>query len=86
MTEQNELPKDEKRVWKWFWLAWIVSFLAAEGFAIFSKQKGDTLSEHVWDWADFRNAKWSKSRVVGTAGIFGLLMWLLIHFVTGGEI
>lgn len=35
----------------WYWLIFLgVVFLTYEIYAAFSKKKGDTLSENVWDW------------------------------------
>lgn len=34
----------------WFWVAWGIMFLAGEGWALFNRTPGDTLSETVWYW------------------------------------
>jgi hypothetical protein len=33
-----------------FWVAWILAFLAVELPAVFNARKGDTLSEQLWRW------------------------------------
>lgn len=34
----------------WFWVAWGAMFVAGEGWALFNRVPGDTLSETVWYW------------------------------------
>jgi len=34
----------------WYWVAWGIMFLAGEGWALFNRTPGDTLSETVWYW------------------------------------
>lgn len=34
----------------WYWVAWGVMFGAGEGWALFNRTPGDTLSETVWYW------------------------------------
>jgi hypothetical protein len=34
----------------WFWVAWALMFLGGEGYALFNRTPGDTLSEQVWYW------------------------------------
>jgi hypothetical protein len=65
------------------WLIWILQFVAIEGVALCNKQPGDTLSEHVWDWASIKDkgAGWRLRRV----GLLMFLAWLVAHFLTGGE-
>jgi hypothetical protein len=48
-----------------------------------NKQPGDTLSEHVWDWASIKGkgGGWRLRRV----GLLMFLAWLVAHFLTGGE-
>ena len=58
------------------WAAWLAWFAWVEGRAIVDKQRGDTLSEHVW-------------LVLGTTPLLkwltvGGLVWLTGHFITGG--
>lgn len=65
------------------WAVWIAMFVAVEGSALFRKEKGDTLSEHVWKWIGKRGYekpsgyKWRR----GALGLF--LAWLIAHFFFG---
>jgi hypothetical protein len=35
----------------WYWVGWLlIGFLPIELYAAWSKEKGDTLSENIWDW------------------------------------
>lgn len=79
-------PKKLKYWYTAAWVLWIAFFLFVEGRAIKDKQKGDTLSEHVW----FAQDKLKSWGLVGkilygvfATGIFVLLGWLLPHFVLG---
>lgn len=56
------------------WLIWALGFIVLETFAIRSKDKGDTLSEHVW-WFE----RWAGS--IGRFIIGGGLAWLAYHFL-----
>lgn len=66
----------------WLWLIWLGLFAAIEGAAIFNKQQGDTLSEHVWSWFSIRDKGkgWRSRRFV----LLAFLAWLVAHFLTGG--
>lgn len=33
---------------RWVWLGWVLVGLAIEGFAIWTRTPGDTLSETIW--------------------------------------
>jgi len=74
--------------WSWAWLAWLGMFALLEGVALVRKAPGDTLSEHVWRWfATSRSAGsgqpsgWVRfRRLVLLSG----MVWLLVHFLTGG--
>lgn len=67
--------------WTVAWLLWLAAFLVIEGFAIFNKDRGDTLSEHVWKWFKINDKprQWTWRR--GVLAIF--LVWLLVHMVAG---
>lgn len=72
-----------------FTLAWIgilIWFIVWEVLAIVRKDRGDTLSEHVWSWFCLRGAKKNKSRwcIVRRVAFFGFWTWLTVHFLTGG--
>lgn len=64
------------------WIGWLVAFLVIETVAIIRKERGDTLSEHVWAWFSLRKSK--KSLLTYAFAAFWL--WLTIHFLTGGLI
>lgn len=61
------------------WIIWILMFIAIEGKAILNSRKGDTLSEHVWNWfnIDKRESNWTGKRIALCAG----LLWLIAHLV-----
>ena len=64
------------------WFGWIVAFLVIEGLAIRDDDPGDTLSEHVWRWFSVteRTTGWRVRRIA----LGGFMMWLTVHFLTGG--
>ena len=67
------------------WILWIALFGVIEGFSIYDKKKGDTLSEHFWSVIGSERKgyplptgyKWRR----GVLGAF--LTWLMIHLFTG---
>lgn len=62
------------------WIMWLAMFGVIEGAALFNKDKGDTLSEHVWAWFKIRESRqWNIRRFA----LAGFLVWLLVHFVAG---
>lgn len=67
----------------WAWIWWGAMFLVIEGLALLNKDKGDTLSEHVWSWFSIKNKgpgwKWRRLALVA------FLAWLVLHFLTGGS-
>jgi hypothetical protein len=65
------------------WVIWLALFVVIEGAAIFNKDKGDTLSEHVWAWFSIKGKGkgWRSRRFV----LLAFLAWLTLHFLTGGE-
>lgn len=67
--------------WTIAWLLWIASFCAIEGPAIFNRQPGDTLSEHVRAWFATRTKPkgWRIRRLV----LAFFLVWLGLHFFLG---
>jgi hypothetical protein len=74
--------------WTIGWFIWIGYFVVLEGWALFRSKPGDTLSEHVWVW--FGTQKGDLDRPV-TASVRirrvvlgGFMLWLSIHFLTGG--
>lgn len=64
------------------WIAWMAIFGVVEGLALFNKKPGDTLSEHVWKWFAIKTGKRSDGwrRTILAMG----LLWLALHFLTGG--
>lgn len=59
------------------WLLWGALFLVWEVYALTRRERGDTLSEHVW---------WLLDRPWGV-DVFGLFWgWLTAHFWFGGLI
>jgi hypothetical protein len=67
--------------WTVAWIMWFVFFAAVEGAALVNKDRGDTLSEHVWSWFKIREKprQWTVRRAV----LAGFLVWLLVHMVAG---
>ena len=67
--------------WTIAWLLWLAMFVVVEGFALINKDRGDTLSEHIWSWFKIREKprQWTWRRAV--LAIF--LVWLLVHMVAG---
>lgn len=61
------------------WLLWLAMFLVVEGIALFNKEKGDTLSEHIWKWFSVKDKGkgWLARRFVLAA----FLVWLLLHML-----
>lgn len=76
------------------WLLWLGAFFAIELPAIFNKQSGDTLSEHVWFWfavdVDAERERLCKRGNVWLwrlrrLALIILMAWLSLHFLTGGS-
>jgi len=63
------------------WIMWGLMFAAIEGAALFDKDRGDTLSEHVWSWFSVKDkgVGWKQRR----AALGAFLTWLTTHLVTG---
>lgn len=71
-------------VWAWLWIGWIVAFVVIEGLALKDRDRGDTLSEHVWEWFSVKKpGPWAKARRTLLAAF---MLWLSVHFLTGGWI
>jgi len=73
-------------VWGWLWVGWIVIFLVIEGAALINKERGDTLSEHVWSWFQLKGRKDGKKpwQMVLRFVFVAFWIWLTLHFLTGG--
>lgn len=66
--------------WTVAWVLWLVMFAVIEGAALVNKNRGDTLSEHIWKWFQIRESRqWNVRR--WALAIF--LVWLLVHMVAG---
>ncbi len=67
--------------WTVAWIGWLLMFAVIEGVAIIRKEKGDTLSEHIWKWFRIRDKpqQWTWRRIA----LAGFLVWLLVHMVAG---
>jgi len=74
--------------WSVLWLIWIAQFFAIEIPALVNKDRGDTLSEHVWKWFAISGDA-GKSKSGGYRArrftLIAFLAWLVAHFVTGGH-
>lgn len=68
--------------WTVGWVLWLVMFLAIEGAALVNRDRGDTLSEHVWKWFGLRGKpsgyRWRRF------AFLAFWAWLTVHFFTGG--
>lgn len=64
------------------WAGWALYFLVVEGLALRNDVPGDTLSEHGWTLGSFKAKAraWRWRRIA----FFVLLVWLLVHIVSGG--
>jgi hypothetical protein len=59
------------------WGLWGLLFLGLEGFTLWRKRKGDTLSEQIWAIEHLLPvARWLTGAV---------LLWLFVHFVFFGR-
>ena len=63
------------------WIIWILLFVFIEGFAILNNKKGDTLSEHFWEWFDIKDT--GKPRKIMRFLALTGLTWLFVHLLTG---
>jgi hypothetical protein len=65
------------------WLVWLGLFGVIEGFALMRKEKGDTLSEHIWSWFSVKGkgSMWRLRRF----SLLAFLAWLVAHFLSGGR-
>jgi hypothetical protein len=64
------------------WILWIIAFLIIEIIAVVRKAPNDTLSEKVWAFFSVKDkSKWWRLR---RALLAGFLIWLFLHFLSGG--
>ena len=74
-------------IWTWLWIIWLLAFIVIETITIIRKDRGDTLSEHVWKWFSLKGGK-DKLKPWQAGLRFAFLAfwaWLTIHFLTGGR-
>ena len=69
----------------WLWIAWLLAFIGIEAAALINKDKGDTLSEHIWKWFSVKEGD-SNRRTFRMVMLGGFLGWLVVHFMTGGKV
>lgn len=65
------------------WITWILLFVVVEGVALVRKDKGDTLSEHVWKVLRVRDDRPTPMAVVGRILLGAGIIWLFVHLVFG---
>lgn len=78
-------------IWTILWLAWLGLFAVIEGVALVRSDRGDTLSEHVWKWIGVGRHGQEKPKVTGSVkvrrvALVSFMVWLTLHFLTGGWI
>ena len=66
-------------------IGWVLLFglgFALEGAAFFNRDRGATLSQHVWSWFSLKGKSrgWRARRFA----FLTFWAWLTIHFFTGG--
>jgi hypothetical protein len=64
----------------WYTLGWLVllaGFAVLETLAILDRDKGDTLSEHVW---------WLAGHPLTWLLLAAFLFWLVVHFLGFGKL
>jgi hypothetical protein len=81
-------------VWGWLWVSWIGLFLVLEGIALARRKYGDTLSEQVWNWFGIGKKDPQTGELIRPASswhvqsrrvaLLAFLIWLTVHFMTGG--
>lgn len=70
------------------WVSVLVWFIVWETWALIRRRRGDTLSEHVWDWFCLRGKKQGKSAwcIIRRVAFYSFWIWLTVHFLSGGAI
>lgn len=64
------------------WAIWVLWFLALETTALMDNDRGDTLSEHVWD-VMFQGDRPRPVIYYLSAGFF---LWVFVHFLFRGRL
>ena len=69
------------------WIVWILGFCVLEAIALVRKARGDTLSEHVWQWFKLKGNKRNRKpwEIALRFGFLAFWSWLTIHFLAGGS-
>ncbi|MFC4336031.1 hypothetical protein [Salininema proteolyticum] len=72
--------------WEVAWLVLMTAFGALELAALVRREKGDTFSEHVWEWFAVERAEEPPPWHVQArrAVLLCAAVWLTAHFATGG--
>ena len=65
------------------WVVWLLAFGAIEWSAIKDVRQGDTLSEHIWKIIGTKAAQKQTWHWFLRIGVLALLVWLIVHFMTG---
>jgi hypothetical protein len=73
--------------WTRAWLAWIAAFFVIEGSALARGRPVDTLSDHVWAWADIpRHLAPTREARMRRLALLAFVAWLSAHFLTGDDV
>lgn len=74
--------------WAVLWVGFVAYFVVVEAAALRDRRRGDTLSEHVWDWFCLRGRKHGKSAwcIIRRICFYAFWVWLTVHFLSGGAI
>lgn len=84
MTKPVKSPSAPLRpVFTWIWVALGTAALVTELVALFNKENGDTLSEHVWKVLKVGDPRPTSAVWVGRGVLAVFLLWLLFHFELG---
>jgi hypothetical protein len=69
------------------WITILSLGLILEAVALFNKRQNDTLSENVWKWFNINPELSSRQKDftrLRRVLLLAFMVWLTIHFVTGG--
>ncbi len=67
----------------WFtygWYLWWVLFVILEGLALFNREDGDTLSEHIRKWFRVKDPRPTAFTWVMRSILMVTLLWFITHF------
>jgi hypothetical protein len=62
------------------WCAWWLIFAIIEGVALFNRQEGDTLSEHIRKWFKVKDPRPTGLTWFFRAVLMTVLIWFITHF------